>query len=136
MASDEVAENRVRVTGARLCERPERLKVAGFYALPGAIVDAEIGFAGAHSLRRAREAGEVLRLRLSDLGVDAELVGLSASWSAVEATEARLERFAELIGIAIASTDAQETVRLLADEQAALRRVAVAVDTSPIGPTR
>jgi signal transduction histidine kinase len=42
-------------------------------------------------------------------------------------TEARLERFGELVGIAIASADAQEAVRRLADEQAALRRVATLV---------
>jgi hypothetical protein len=65
----EVAENRVRVTGARLCERPEQLKVSGFYVLPGAMVDAEIGFAGPHALGRAREAGEVLSLCLPELGV-------------------------------------------------------------------
>ncbi len=31
---------------------------------------------------------------LSDLGIDAELVGLSAAWSAVESTEARPPRTA------------------------------------------
>jgi len=42
----------------------------------------------------------------------------------IRGVDARLEWFDELVTIATASADAQEAVRLLADEQAALRRVA------------
>ena len=42
-------------------------------------------------------------------------------------TEARLEQFTELIGTAIANTDARVELARLADEQAALRRVATLV---------
>jgi signal transduction histidine kinase len=51
-------------------------------------------------------------------------LSLAATEPMPPGTEARLERFGELVGIAIASADAQEAVRRLADEQAALRRVA------------
>jgi signal transduction histidine kinase len=54
-------------------------------------------------------------------------LNLSASEALPVGTEARLDRFSELVGIAIASAEAQEAVRLLADEQAALRRVATLV---------
>ena len=42
-------------------------------------------------------------------------------------TEARLERFAALVGTALTSAQARREVRRLADEQAALRRVATLV---------
>jgi signal transduction histidine kinase len=54
-------------------------------------------------------------------------ISLSATEPLPPGTEARIERFGELLGIAIASADAQDAVRLLADEQAALRRVATLV---------
>jgi signal transduction histidine kinase/uncharacterized protein YoaH (UPF0181 family) len=54
-------------------------------------------------------------------------LNLSASEALPVGTEARLDRFSELVGIAIASAEAQESVRLLADEQAALRHVATLV---------
>jgi signal transduction histidine kinase len=54
-------------------------------------------------------------------------LNLSSSEPLPPGTEARLDRFSELMGIAIASADAQEAVRLLAEEQAALRRVATLV---------
>ena len=63
----------------------------------------------------------------SPITVDDRLWGtisLSATRPLPPDTGARLERFSELVGLAIASADAQEAVRLLADEQAALRRVA------------
>lgn len=68
---EQLGENRVRVSGATLRGRPEQLKVSGFVALPGAIADVEIGYAGPGALDRAREAAEVMRLRL-------ELAGLAA----------------------------------------------------------
>src|SRR5262249_15412767 len=48
-------------------------------------------------------------------------------------TEARLSAFTELVGVAIADTQAREELRALAEEQAALRRVAtlVAEDAPP-----
>src|SRR5262249_28686014 len=48
-------------------------------------------------------------------------------------TEARLSAFTELVGVAIADTHAREELRALAEEQAALRRVAtlVAEDAPP-----
>jgi PAS domain S-box-containing protein len=42
-------------------------------------------------------------------------------------TEVRLERFADLVATAIANTDAREAIEHLAEEQAALRRVATLV---------
>lgn len=71
----------VEVGGARMGERPERLKVSGFVARPGTLVDAEIGFAGVGALGRARDAAEVLRIRLDAAGfVDPQidLVGVDS----------------------------------------------------------
>jgi signal transduction histidine kinase len=49
-------------------------------------------------------------------------------------TEARVEQFAELIGTAISNTDARVELARLADEQAALRRVATLVaEEAPAG---
>src|SRR5262249_48100931 len=50
-----------------------------------------------------------------------------------EDTEARLSAFTELVGVAIAETQAREELRALAEERAALRRVAtlVAEDAPP-----
>src|SRR5262245_29116854 len=62
------------------------------------------------------------------------VVALSASGEPLPAgTEARLSAFAELVGVAIADTQAREELRALAEEQAALRRVAtlVAEDAPP-----
>lgn len=67
---EEVARNRVRVSGATLAGVPERLKVSGFVERPGVLVDAEIGYAGRDALERAREAAEVLRLRLATRGIE------------------------------------------------------------------
>jgi GAF domain-containing protein len=53
------------------------------------------------------------------------VIALSASGEPLPAdTEARLSAFTELMGVAIADTHAREELRALADEQAALRRVA------------
>jgi signal transduction histidine kinase len=54
-------------------------------------------------------------------------ISLLATQSLPPGTEARLSGFSELVSIAIASAEAQEAVQLLADEQAALRRVATLV---------
>jgi hypothetical protein len=84
---DPVGPNRVRMSGARAAGRPAMLKVSGFVERPGAIADAEIGFAGRGALERARVAAETLRLRLGDwpaadlaidlVGVDSILGGAS-----------------------------------------------------------
>jgi hypothetical protein len=67
---EEIGPNRVRVAGARNGGLPPQLKVSGFVALPGALMDVEIGFGGPAALERAREAAEVLRLRFERLGVE------------------------------------------------------------------
>jgi PAS domain S-box-containing protein len=61
------------------------------------------------------------------------LVTFSETDELPEGTEGRLEGFARLASMAIASADAQHGLRRLADEQAALRRVAtlVAREASP-----
>lgn len=63
---EELGDNRVRVSGARLGQRPDQLKVSGFFELPGQMVDAEIGYAGVDALERARDAAEVVRLALAE----------------------------------------------------------------------
>lgn len=73
---EHIGPNRVRMTGARMGPRPERLKVIGFLARRGLVADIEIAFAGTGALARARCAAEILRLRLtremneSDLRID------------------------------------------------------------------
>jgi hypothetical protein len=78
---EEVGRNRVRVSGATSHGIPSDLKVSGFVALPGLMVDVEIGFGGPAALARAREAAEILRLRFDRLGaVDptVDLVGVDS----------------------------------------------------------
>ncbi|QEC46748.1 DUF1446 domain-containing protein [Baekduia soli] len=78
---EEVGPDRVRVSGARHRGVPPQLKVSGFVALPGAMVDVEIGFACVDALARAREAAEVLRLRFAALGAadpTLDLVGVDS----------------------------------------------------------
>ena len=78
---EQIGERRVRVSGARHVGRPDRLKVSGFAEVPGAISDVEISYAGDGALSRAEIAADVLRLRLSELGVDnatVDLVGVNA----------------------------------------------------------
>jgi signal transduction histidine kinase len=55
------------------------------------------------------------------------MISVSATEPLPSGTEERLERFGELLGIAIASADAQRAIRVLAAEQEALRRVATLV---------
>jgi Acyclic terpene utilisation family protein AtuA len=85
---EQLAPNRVRMAGARLDGRPDRLKVIGFVERNGLIADVEIGFAGTGALDRARRAADTLRLRLPDwpardlridlVGVDSILGAASA----------------------------------------------------------
>jgi len=71
---EQLAPNRVRMSGARHVGVPGDLKVSGFQLLPGAVADVEIGYAGAGALERAHRAAEVLRLRLERLGITEYLV--------------------------------------------------------------
>jgi hypothetical protein len=87
-----VGRNRVRMTGARVAGRPDRLKVIAFVERRGVIADVEIGYAGSFALDRARLAADTLRLRLRDwaeddlaidmVGVDSILGPASASVNA------------------------------------------------------
>lgn len=61
---EQTGPNRVRVSGARAVGKPAKLKVSGFVERQGAIVDAEITFAGARAHEKASRAAETLRLRL------------------------------------------------------------------------
>ena len=84
---EEVAPNRVRVSGARAVGRPSRFKVSGFVERPGTLVDAELSYAGTGALIRARHAADALRIRLGHIpegalqidfvGVDSVLGGAS-----------------------------------------------------------
>ena len=79
---DELGNNWVRVSGARHCGRPTRLKVSGFVEQPGLIADVEVGYAGTHALHRARVAADTLRLRLSDINSEdlrIDLVGVDST---------------------------------------------------------
>jgi hypothetical protein len=73
---EELGHNRVRVSGARLVGRPERLKVSGFVERPGYIMDVEVAYAGDGALERAGRAVELLRRRLDMFGPDEILVDL------------------------------------------------------------
>ena len=79
---EEIAPNRMRMSGAKARGRPSRLKVSGFVEEPGVIADVEIGYAGTHAAQRGRIAADTLRLRLDhiapeDLRVD--LVGIDST---------------------------------------------------------
>ncbi len=79
---EEIAPNRVRVSGARSRGRPSRLKVSGFIDLPGIIADVEIGYAGTHCLQRGKIAADALRLRLDDVppnDLRIDLVGINST---------------------------------------------------------
>ena len=93
-------------------------------------IDDYASVAGAHA-KRVREA----RIRS---GVGAPIVVDGRSWGAVIAfatepgavtadAESRLARFTELVATAIANAQARDDLRQLADEQAALRRVATLI---------
>lgn len=79
---EQIGPNRVRMSGARMHPRPDRLKVIGFLARRGMVADIEIAYAGSGALQRARTAADTLRLRLgeqlapSDLRID--LVGVDS----------------------------------------------------------
>jgi signal transduction histidine kinase len=84
----------------------------------------------------ARETG-VKSAVGSPIGVEGHLWGLvtaaSTEWLMPPDTEARLASFTELVATAIANAESQNALEQLADEQAALRRVAtlVAQDAPP-----
>ena len=78
---EEVAPNRVRVSGAKAVGRPTRFKVSGFVERPGTIVDAELSYAGTGALTRARHAADALRIRLGhmpDGALQVDLVGVDS----------------------------------------------------------
>jgi hypothetical protein len=78
---EEIAHNRVRVSGARAVEQPKLLKVSGFVERPGIIADVEISFAGSRALERANQAAEALRRRLEfidDRDLRMDLVGINS----------------------------------------------------------
>ena len=95
---------RARMTGLRLTTRPH----------------------GSHPDRSARA-----RRWPHPIDLGGEVWGMIAVHSNTQAlppdTEARLARFSELVAIALANTEARRAVRTLADEQAALRRVATLI---------
>ena len=82
IAFEQIAENRVALTGVRASAPPERLKVIGFLARHGLIADVEIAYSGTGALGRARLAADVLRARLPrELGVEdliIDLVGVNS----------------------------------------------------------
>jgi hypothetical protein len=73
---EELGRNRVRVGGARMVGRPERLKVSGFVERPGVVQDVEISYAGHGALDRARRAADELRSRLGGFAHGELLVDL------------------------------------------------------------
>ena len=79
---EQVGPNRVRMTGARAGPRPDRLKVIGFLARRGLVADIEIAYAGTGALHRARNAADILRMRLADdlapADVRIDLVGVDS----------------------------------------------------------
>jgi PAS domain S-box-containing protein len=93
-------------------------------------VDDYATLSGGHA-QRVREAG----IRS---GIGAPIVVDGKNWGVVVAfstdpepvsadAESRLARFTELVGIAISNTETRDDLRQLADEQAALRRVATLI---------
>ena len=83
-----IGHNRVRMTGAHLVGRPDRLKVIAFVEQRGIIADVEIGYAGTFALHRAQLAADTLRLRLrdwaeADLTID--MVGVNSILGAASA---------------------------------------------------
>jgi GAF domain-containing protein len=120
------------------------LDAPGRVSLEGATLPKVVRDSG----RAAREdawdevAGEVAELTRDQLGirsaVGSPIVVEGRVWGALfvsstqtahlpEDTESRLENFTELVGTAIANAQARAEVERLADEQAALRRVATLV---------
>jgi signal transduction histidine kinase len=76
----------------------------------------------------------VLSMVASPIVVEGRLwgaVAVSSSETLPADVEERLEKFTELVGAAIANADAREQIERLAEEQAALRRVATVVAGEP-----
>jgi len=74
VAFEQLAPDRVRVTGVRSPGRPARLKVVAFSIGSSVIADVEVGYAGSGALDRARAACDVLAARLDRLGIADRLV--------------------------------------------------------------
>ncbi len=78
---EEVAPNRVRVSGAKPVGRPSRFKVSGFVERPGTLIDAELAYAGTGALTRAYHAADALCIRLGHMPEDAlqiDIVGVNS----------------------------------------------------------
>jgi PAS domain S-box-containing protein len=117
-------------TGTRLPLEGETINTIVRRTGAPARVDSYAGVSG--------ELAELIRRRgiVSEVGAPVMVEGavwggLIAGWDgpelSPEGTERRLANFAELIATAVANAEARDDVRRLADEQAALRRVATLV---------
>ncbi len=118
----ELAPNRVRLTGVRGRPRPQTLKVSVFYE-GGWLGEGEISYAGPGAEERARLAADILRRRLPELQLRVDLIGavsvladdagrLLAATDVRGATDVRLR---------VASAHAERAaVERLADEVTAL----------------
>jgi PAS domain S-box-containing protein len=99
-------------------------------------IDARAWDGPATPLRETLQRAGLVATVASPITLEGRLWGavtVSATRPLPHGTEQRLERFGELLSIAIASSESREAVRRLAEEQAALRRVAtlVAQDVPP-----
>jgi PAS domain S-box-containing protein len=108
-------------TASKLVHETGRAAKVVYAHLPGTIAKA------------AREAGIVSGIGVP-ITVDGALWGVMGAASTTETpfpedTEERLAAFTELVATAISNTQARDDLRRLADEQAALRRVATLVAT-------
>lgn len=114
---EERAANRVAVAGARLRGRPRELKVSGFVALPGAIADGEIGYGGPAALERARDAAELLRIRLDAAGLAGASIDLVGVDSLLGSASAPLRAPPPEVRVhaSVACPD-EDAVRLVEDE--------------------
>jgi hypothetical protein len=110
-----VGPDEVAVSGAGFVGVPDRLKVIGFVARPGAIADLEIAYAGSAALGRAHAAAEILRSRLEGVpeleasqvdlvGVDSVLRGASRPLAG-EPPEVRVH-----VSVRVGSEEAAHTV--------------------------
>lgn len=77
---DEVGPDRVRLRGVRGHPRPERLKVNVCHE-SGWLAEGEVSYAGARAEARARLAAEIVRERMGDAPLRADLIGVASVWA-------------------------------------------------------